>query len=120
VVQPDAGGQCEEFGGDPGAEAVEAAGVVAFEAEAAFEGPEDAFDALSDRRDVRAASGLVLAAGAHDRGAEALVGGVLELIAGVALVGDDQLAAVQAPSELGAITVSSPPLITEIPHGGRA
>ena len=52
VVQPDAGGQGEEFGGDAGTDAVHGAGVVTFETEAIFERPEDALDALADRHDV--------------------------------------------------------------------
>src|SRR4051794_35733084 len=87
VVQPDAGGQGEELGGDAGADAVHGAGVVAFESEAVFQRPEDALDALTDRREVRAAAGLVLAARAQDRRAEARGDGGLEVFAGVALVG---------------------------------
>ena len=63
VVEPDAGGQCEELGGDSRAEAVERAGAVAFEPESVLEGPEDRLDALADRREVRAVSGFVLARG---------------------------------------------------------
>lgn len=37
VVEPDAGCECEEFGGDPGSEAVQGAGVVSFEPEPVFE-----------------------------------------------------------------------------------
>ena len=53
VVEPDAGGEREEFADDAGFEAVRGAGVVAFESELVFEGPEDALDALADRREVR-------------------------------------------------------------------
>ncbi len=48
VVEPDAGGQREEFAGDPGSEAVKGSGVVAFEPELVFERPEDASLARSD------------------------------------------------------------------------
>jgi hypothetical protein len=51
VIQPDAGSEREEFGGDPCADAVQGVGVVEFKAEAVFERPEDALDALADRRD---------------------------------------------------------------------
>src|SRR5581483_4018913 len=94
VVEPDAGGQGEEFGGDSGAQAVHRAGLVAFEAQAVLERPEDALDALVDRCDVRAWSGLVPAARADDQRPEPLVDGLFELSAGIALVGDDDLAAV--------------------------
>src|SRR5215210_7880866 len=99
VVEPDACGEGEEFGRDARSDAVQGAGVVAFEAEAVFQCPEDALDALADRGQVGAASGLVLAAGSQDGRAEALAGRGLEVAAGVALVGDDQLAAVQAACE---------------------
>jgi hypothetical protein len=89
VVEPDAGGEGEQFGGDAGAEAVEAAGVVAFEAEAVFEGEEDRLDPLTDPGEHGAAAGLVLAGRAQDPRAEALGGEVFEVAAGVALVADD-------------------------------
>ena len=95
VVEPDAGGQGEEFGGDAGSEAVEGASVVAFQAELVFEGPEDRLDALPDGGEMRSAAGLVLAAGSQDQSAEALRHGGLELFAAVALVGDDRLSAAQ-------------------------
>jgi hypothetical protein len=59
VVERDAGGECEEFAGDAGAEAVEGAGVVALEAEAVFECPEDRLDALADRCEVRWTAALL-------------------------------------------------------------
>lgn len=99
VVEPDAGGEGEEFGGDAGAEAVEGAGVVAFEAEAVFEGPEARFDALADWCEVGPAFGLVFARGAKDLSVEAFEDGGGEVFAGVAFVGDDDLAAVQAERE---------------------
>jgi len=61
VVEPDAGGQCEQFGGDPCPQSVQAAGVVAFEAQAVFEGEEDRLDPLSDPREDGTMAGLVLA-----------------------------------------------------------
>ena len=58
------------------AEAGEGSGAVAFEGEQVFAGPEDRFDPLADRGEVRSLSGLVFAAGADDRGVEQLdVGG---------------------------------------------
>ena len=63
VVEPHAGGEREEFGGDAGAQAVEGSGAVAFEPEAVFERPEDRLDALSDRGEVWSVSGFVLAWG---------------------------------------------------------
>jgi hypothetical protein len=99
VVEPDAGGQCEQFGRDSCSEPVEAAGAVAFESETVFEGPEDRFDALADPGQ-RGSAGVLVAAGwAQDRCAEAFGDVGLEVAAGVALVADDQLAAVQPDLE---------------------
>jgi hypothetical protein len=90
VVEPGAGGEREELGRDPGTEAVQGSGV-AFEFELVFESPEDRFDALADRCEMRAAAGLVGSSGReHDR-VVALVDGGRELFAGVAFVGDDRL-----------------------------
>src|ERR1019366_3868501 len=95
VVEPGAGGEREELGRDPGTEAVQGSGV-AFEFELVFESPEDRFDALADRCEMRAAAGLVGSSGReHDR-VVALVDGGRELFAGVAFVGDDRLPATQA------------------------
>jgi len=99
VVQPDAGGQREQFGGDAGSSAVEGAGVVAFQAEAVFEGEEDRLDALADPGQHRPAARLVFAGRAQDPRPVALRGLGFELAAGIALVADDQLAAVQADGE---------------------
>jgi hypothetical protein len=68
--------------------------MVAFEAEAVLERPEDRLDALADPRQHRPAPGLIVAGGPQDRGAEALARRVFEVAAGVALVADDELAAV--------------------------
>ena len=78
---------------------MEGAGVVALEPEAVFEGPEDRLNALADRRQVRPASGLGLALGSQDVCAVALGDGLGELCAGVALVADDGLAAVESDGE---------------------
>src|SRR3954447_17598910 len=67
VVEADRGGEREEAAADAGAEAVEAAGAVAFECEQVFAGLEDRFDSLPDRRQVGAAAGLVVAAWADHR-----------------------------------------------------
>src|ERR1700730_18375676 len=85
VVEPDAGGEGEEFGGDSGAQAVQRAGVVSLKPEAVFEGPEDRLDALADRGEVRPWPGFVFAGGAQDHGAVALDHERGELAAGVAL-----------------------------------
>jgi hypothetical protein len=61
VVDPDAGGERDEFGGDAGSESVEGAASVAFESEAVFEGPEAGLDALADRCEVRPGVGPVVA-----------------------------------------------------------
>src|SRR5512147_314115 len=93
VVEGDRGGEAAEAREDPFAQAGECAGAVAFEREQVFAGPEDRFDALADRRQVRPVVGFVLAAWAHDRGV-ALADGGGELAAGVALVAEQRLAAV--------------------------
>jgi hypothetical protein len=67
VVEPDAGGEREQFGRDPRPESVEAAGAVAFEAEAVLERPEDGLDALADPRQRRTAMRFVLRAGLRIR-----------------------------------------------------
>src|SRR5690348_5869730 len=89
VVEPDAGGEGEEFGGDPGAEAVEGSGVVAFEAEAVFERPEDRFDVLADRGEVWPGSGFVSAFGSEDQGVVSFSHEGGQLPSGIALVSDD-------------------------------
>src|SRR5579872_7480361 len=85
VVEGDGGGEAAEPGEDPGSDAGEGAGAVAFEGEQVFAGPEDRFNALADRGEVRSLPGLVFAAWPDDRGVEVLDAG-LELTAGVALV----------------------------------
>src|SRR3954453_16908758 len=52
-VERDAGGEGEQSLADACSEAVQGAGAVAFEREQVFAGPEDAFDALADRGQVR-------------------------------------------------------------------
>src|SRR6476646_7558434 len=96
VVEPDAGGEREELGGDPGSEAVQGASVVACEPESVFEGPEDRFDVLADGREVWSAAGFVFAGWPEDPRVVALRDGGGEFAADVALVGDDHLAAAQA------------------------
>src|SRR5450755_1123391 len=93
VVEGDGGSQAAEAGQDAFAEALEGAGAVAFEGQDVFGGPEDRFDALADRGQVWAVTGLVGAAGTDDhRVALGDVGG--ELAAGVALVADQRHAPV--------------------------
>src|SRR3954447_14162659 len=85
VVERDAGGEGEQALTDACSEAVQGAGAVAFEAEQVFEGPEDAFDPLADRRQVRTGAGFVFAARAHDLCVAVAHGGG-KVAAGVALV----------------------------------
>src|ERR671910_2928929 len=70
VVEGDRGGQAAEAREDAFAQPGERASAVAFEREQVFAGPEDRLNALADRRQMRAAAGLVLAAWAHERGVE--------------------------------------------------
>ena len=107
VVVGDARGEREQSDADPDAQVVQGAGAVALEPESAFGGVDDRFDALADAGDDRRLAGLVFSVRTHDRGAE-LGGGGLELRAGVALVGDDGLAAVQAAGEQSIATWRSP------------
>src|ERR1039457_4335633 len=53
VVEHHGGGEGEESGAEACAEVGEGAGAVTFECEDVFEGPEDRFDPLADRREVR-------------------------------------------------------------------
>src|SRR5215211_1369689 len=94
VVECYAGGECERSGGDAGAQPSQGAGAVAFEREDVFAGLDDRLDALADAGDDRGLAGLVFAVGPDDPGAELVRGGG-ELGAGVALVGDDRLAAAE-------------------------
>src|SRR5215213_4586091 len=93
-VEVDAGGQGEQALGDSGAEVAQRAGAVAFEAEEFFAGPEDRFDPLADRSELRSGVGLVFAGGAQQRPAE-LGDRFSEVATGVALVANDELAAAQ-------------------------
>src|SRR5579859_2730200 len=92
MVEDDAGGEAEEALKNAFSEALDGAGAVALECEELFAGPEDRFDPLADRRQVRTATGLVFAARANDGRAEfADCGG--ELASGVALVAKQSFAA---------------------------
>src|SRR3974390_1009305 len=75
VVEGDCGGEGAEAGEDAFADAGECAGAVAFEGEQVFAGPEDAFDALADGREVWAVARLVFAARPDDRGGGLADGG---------------------------------------------
>ena len=77
----------ERASADAGAQAVQGAGAVAFEREQVFASPEDAFDALADRCQVRAAAEFVFAARSDDGHAE-LRACLFEVAADVALVAD--------------------------------
>src|SRR3954469_19062548 len=70
VVEGHRGGERGEAAGEPHMQLVQDAGAVAFEAEDVLGGEEDRFDALADRREVRSAAFLVLAARAVDVGVE--------------------------------------------------
>src|SRR5215218_1595805 len=72
VVEGDRRGQCREAAGQADAQLVQFAGAVTFESEDVFGGPEDRLDPLADRSQVRAATVLVLAPGAMDRGVQRL------------------------------------------------
>src|ERR1700678_4112961 len=95
VVEGDRGGEAAEASQDAFAEAGEGAGAVAFEGEEVFAGPEDRFDPLADRREVRTATTFVFAVRTHERDA-ALVDRGGELTAGVSLIAEQYLAAVAA------------------------
>src|SRR5213592_824923 len=96
VVEADRRGEREEASADAGAEAVQAAGAVAFEGEEVFAGLEDRLDPLPDRRQVRSAAGFVFAPRPDDRRVE-FGGGAFELAAGVAFVAEhEQVAAALA------------------------
>src|SRR5271155_4217675 len=87
VVEGDGGGEAEEALQDALSEAGEGAGAVAFEGEDVLAGPEDRLDALADRREVWAFSGLVFASGSDDRGVHRTYL-ACELSPGVALIAD--------------------------------
>ena len=63
----------------------EGSGAVALEGQGPLAAPEDALDALADRREVWAPAGLVFAAGSEDRGVH-VVDGLGECFPGIALV----------------------------------
>ena len=92
VVECHAGGEAAEPGDHAFAEAGERSGAVAFEGEQVFAGPEDRFDPLTDRGEVRSLSFLVFAAGANEGGVEQLdLGG--ELASRVPLVAEQRFTA---------------------------
>ena len=97
--EPDARSEGKQLVRHAGAEAVESAGVVAFEPEAVFESPEDRLDALTDRRQMRSMAGFGLALGAQDHRAVTLSGQACELRAGIALVADHHLSSRQPNRE---------------------
>jgi hypothetical protein len=87
---PDAGVEGEEPLDDAGPESCGDAAAVAFEAELAFQGPDDGLDALAEPVRERARLLLVFAGGADQGQAEAVAGEeFLGFLAGQALVGDD-------------------------------
>src|SRR5437868_4113360 len=95
VVVGYAGGEREESYADPDAQVVQGAGAVAFEAEGAFGGLDDRFDALAHAGDDWCLPGLGFAVWSDDRCSQFGRGG-LELMTGVALVGEHGLAAMQS------------------------
>src|SRR3954468_24395990 len=104
-VERDRRGERGEAAGEPHMQLVQDAGAVAFEAEDVLGGEEDRFDALADRREVRSAALLVLAARAVEvriegaqvglelAPAEVLVADDDQHLAGLALAARDQLQA---------------------------
>ena len=91
VVEADAGGECEQAGGDAGAQSAEGARAVALEAEDVLEASK--IDSMRWRRpEIRGAwPGSSLRLGRTSRAPSA--SDLREFGAGVALVGDDRLAA---------------------------
>src|SRR6266571_729271 len=63
--------ECGEAGAEADSEVVEGAGAVTFKREDVLCGPENRFDSLADRGQMRAASLLVLAAASRSKGAGA-------------------------------------------------
>jgi hypothetical protein len=63
VVEHDCGGERGEAGEEAYAEVSECASAVALEREDVFAGPEDRFDPLADRREVRVIALVLVAAG---------------------------------------------------------
>ena len=92
VVEADAGGEAEEAHEHPLTQTRHGARPVTFQGEQVLAGPEDRFDALADGRQVRAASGFVLARRPRHGDAEISSPGG-ELTPGVALVADEHLTA---------------------------
>src|SRR5512144_775607 len=90
VVERDGGGERGEAAGEPDTQVVECACAVAFEREDVLAGVEDRLDALAQRRQVRAAVALVLAARAHDRRVELGELGFEVLAAEVLVADQDQ------------------------------
>ena len=89
-VVPDAGVEGEEPLDDAGPEPCGDAAAVAFEAELAFQGPDDGLDALSEPVRERARLLVVFAGGADQGQAQAVAGEeLLGALPGQALVGDD-------------------------------
>src|SRR5713101_8172188 len=90
-VEADAGAEGEDACCDAGEDTLRCASAVAFEQELVFEAVDDRLDALTDPADRRlGAVGLVGAAWPQQRRAEQ-AHGLFELLAGEALVADDEL-----------------------------
>ena len=102
LVVPDGGGEGEESLQDADGDAGGGAPAVAFEAELGFEGPEDRFDDLAERPQVRPArsGGFCFDDGA-DQGDGRVVELLLEGGAAVALIRDE------GPAPTGQVAVSS-------------
>src|SRR5271154_6052764 len=98
VVEGNGGGEGEQALQDPLPEAREGAGAVALERQGSLAAPEDALDALADRREMWAMAGLVFAARPEDRRVH-LADGLGECRAGIALVADQGHAAVAAGAQ---------------------
>lgn len=89
MVEGDGCCETEEALQDALSESWEGACAVALEGEDVSAGPEDALDALADRREVGSTSGLVFASGSGDRGVQ-VADADSELPAGVALIADQR------------------------------
>src|SRR3990170_1691006 len=91
-VVPDTGRESEDALADACPDAVGGVPAVLFEGELSLERVVDRFDPLADPAERAEALALARAVGANELGVEA-GDGVLELVAGEALVGDEDLAA---------------------------
>lgn len=100
VVEHYGCGECGEPGAQTDAEVVQCACAVSFEGEDVFAGPEDRFDPLADRGEVRTVAFLVFAAGPQDRRVEFGQFG-LEVAAAEVLIADQDVSPARAGARSG-------------------